>query len=173
MSHEISDINELPNIEDIRKASQSLAMLDLILVQEWEYRYFSFNSIWDSGEMMASMRNGEGDEYFILFSKNGIAGKIFLKDIEITQSQDVLQMIPEEFNSYEEAVEFWEVHDTTDYPDAFQTIEVEDAELRQRHYEVEIDPDLIEVLRERARKNGIPVSRLISNMLRQHMRSAA
>ena len=100
MGYEINSINELLSIDEIKRVSQSLAMLDLILVQEWEYRYFSFNSTWDSDEMMASMRNGEGDEYFILFSKNGIAGKIFQKNIEAAQSNDVLQMIPDEFSSF-------------------------------------------------------------------------
>lgn len=28
--------------------------------------------------------------------------------------------IPEEFASYEEAAEFWDTHDTTDYPDDFE-----------------------------------------------------
>ena len=48
--------------------------------------------------------------------------------------------MPEEFASYEEAAEFWDTHDTTDYPEAFHTIEVV-SELRRRHYEIEIDAD--------------------------------
>ena len=32
--------------------------------------------------------------------------------------------IPEEFASHEEAAEFWDTNDTTDYPDAFRTVEV-------------------------------------------------
>lgn len=31
--------------------------------------------------------------------------------------------ILEEFDSYEDAAEFWDTHDTTDYPDAFRTLE--------------------------------------------------
>ena len=46
--------------------------------------------------------------------------------------------IPEQFTSYEEAVDFWDIHDTTDYPDAFQIIQVE-TKFRSRHYEVEIE----------------------------------
>ncbi|MBI4641089.1 MAG: hypothetical protein HY731_10360, partial [Candidatus Tectomicrobia bacterium] len=30
--------------------------------------------------------------------------------------------IPEEFSSEEEAAEFWDTHDTTDYPEAFHTV---------------------------------------------------
>jgi len=67
----------LPDIEDLRRLTQSLAMLDAIKSPEWEYRYYSFNSKWDEGEMMASMRNGSGDEYFILFDSHGAIMKGF------------------------------------------------------------------------------------------------
>ena len=50
---------------------QSLAMLDAILSPEWEYRHFSFNSRWAPFEQMGSMRNGQGDHYFALFSAVG------------------------------------------------------------------------------------------------------
>jgi len=33
--------------------------------------------------------------------------------------------IPDEFTSYEEAVEFWDKHDTTHYPGQFRTVKVE------------------------------------------------
>ena len=62
--------------------------------------------------------------------------------------------IPEEFASYEEAAEFWDTHNTTDYPDAFRTVEVT-SELRRRHYEIEIDADVIRKLRRQARR-GFP-----------------
>ena len=35
--------------------------------------------------------------------------------------------------------EFWVTHDTTDYPDSFETVPVK-SELKRRQYEVEIDP---------------------------------
>jgi hypothetical protein len=35
--------------------------------------------------------------------------------------------IPDEFASYEEAAEFWDTHDTTDYLSSFETVSV-DAE---------------------------------------------
>jgi hypothetical protein len=67
----------LPSIEDLIRLSKGLAILDAILSPEWEYRYYSFNSKWAPGEMMASMRNGSGDGYFILFDKHGAAIKGF------------------------------------------------------------------------------------------------
>jgi CopG antitoxin of type II toxin-antitoxin system len=76
--------------------------------------------------------------------------------------------IPEEFASHEEAAEFWDTHDTADYPEAFRTVEVV-SELRRRHYEIEIDADVINKLRKQARRKGIPCSQLANELLRQHL----
>lgn len=70
-------LEDLPSIDDLIRLSKALAMLDAILSPEREYRYYSFNSRWAPGEMMASMCNGSGDEYFILFDTNGAAIKGF------------------------------------------------------------------------------------------------
>ena len=77
--------------------------------------------------------------------------------------------LPDEFASYEDAAAFWDTHDTTDYPDAFQTVEVEEVALRQRRYEVEIDEDVLRMLQEQARKRDLPISRLASDLLRQQL----
>ena len=80
--------------------------------------------------------------------------------------------IPEEFASYDDAAEFWDTHDTTDYPDSFETVSVE-AELRRRRYEVEIDEETMKVLHEQAEKRGLPVSNVLSELLREKIRPAA
>jgi hypothetical protein len=77
--------------------------------------------------------------------------------------------LPDEFASYEDAAAFWDTHDTTDYPDAFQTVEVEEVALRQRRYEVEIDEDVLRMLQEQARQRDLPISRLASDLLRQQL----
>lgn len=53
-------------------------MLDAIIERERDYRYYSFNSEWASNELMASMRNGQGDSWFCGF---GAAGA-FLKGFD-------------------------------------------------------------------------------------------
>ncbi len=80
--------------------------------------------------------------------------------------------IPEEFASYEEAAEFWDSHDTMDYPDAFRNVDVE-TEFRGRYYEVELDEDVVLLLRERARSLGVTTGRLASDLLRQQILPAA
>jgi hypothetical protein len=62
---------QLPTITDLRDLCRSLAMLDAILSPDWESRYYSFNAAWAEREEMASMRNGSGDEYSIVFSAAG------------------------------------------------------------------------------------------------------
>ena len=83
-------------------------------------------------------------------------------------SKKSIDPIPEEFDSYEEAAEFWDTHDTTDYPDAFRTIELE-SEFRSRHYEVELEEEVIRKLRAQARQKGVSISRLASDLLREQL----
>lgn len=61
----------LPEITTLRRWSMSLAVLDAIMSEAWECRYFSFDANWSVTEEMASMRNGSGDEYSIVFSEAG------------------------------------------------------------------------------------------------------
>lgn len=63
----------LPKPEDLIRRTKALAALDLILSPAWEDRYYSFNSRWAAGEQMASMRNGCGDEWWIVFHAAGWA----------------------------------------------------------------------------------------------------
>jgi hypothetical protein len=57
-------------------------MLDAILSPEWEYRYHSFNANWAAGEALASMRDGCGDDYVILFTGAGAIMKGFAHESE-------------------------------------------------------------------------------------------
>ena len=66
-----SNLDALPGIDEVKRISQSIAMLDAIMTDEWEYRYFSFDAKWGEGEMLATMRDGSGDSYFILFNSFG------------------------------------------------------------------------------------------------------
>ena len=65
---EIQDLTLLPDIPSFRRLTRALAMLDAIMSPTWEFRYYSFNSRWWEGEMMASMRNGSGDHRFALLT---------------------------------------------------------------------------------------------------------
>ncbi len=64
-------LKALGDVDQIRRLTQSLAVLDAIVCPEWEDRYYAFNAQWGDGEMMASMRNGSGDEWYLLFNAAG------------------------------------------------------------------------------------------------------
>lgn len=89
----------------------------------------------------------------------------------MNDKQKQIDLLPEEFSSYEEAAEFWENHDTTDYADEFETVEAK-VKLKRRRYEIEIDADLIPALTEQAHRRGIAVKSLVSEMIREKLRPA-
>jgi len=97
MELSLNNIDQLPSIENLKKNAQSLALLDAILMPDWEYRYFSFNSKWNVGEMMSSMRDGSGNEYFILFCPTGAVGKVFYSQMRIGAT---VNPVPETFSSF-------------------------------------------------------------------------
>jgi hypothetical protein len=64
----------LPKFAELLRRSKALACLDAILCDEFDGRYYSFNSKWAPKQEMASMRNGSGDEWFMLFDSRGWLG---------------------------------------------------------------------------------------------------
>lgn len=71
---------DLPEINNLKNISKKIALLDAVIEQDWEYRYYSYNGQWDDSEEMASMRDGEGNHYFILFKKNMCFIKVIDKE---------------------------------------------------------------------------------------------
>lgn len=94
----------LPGLATLRRRAKALAMLDAIVCPEWEYRYFSYNAAWSEGEEMASMRNGQGDEWFLLFCPNGAAVKGFARDSIVATNgvfaKEIQQRTPPVFASF-------------------------------------------------------------------------
>ena len=90
----------------------------------------------------------------------------------ITMDKGNVDPTPERFNTYEEAAEFWDTHDTTEYLDEFRTVEVT-AELRARHFEIEIEEDVVEALQDRAKQQGVSIGHLASNLLREKLHGTA
>ncbi|MBB2912595.1 hypothetical protein FHS43_003878 [Streptosporangium becharense] len=68
-AHDVARL--LPDIPVLRDLCRSMAVLEAILSPEWSSRYHSFDAEWGPGEEMASMRDGSGDEYSIVFSAVG------------------------------------------------------------------------------------------------------
>ena len=101
-------LTTLPDIESLKRLSQSLAMLDAIMSLDCESRGYSFNSKWGADKMMASMHQRSGDEYFILFNFYGAIMKGFTFESPMnpyaTESgkpwPGVLDGVPDEFKDF-------------------------------------------------------------------------
>jgi hypothetical protein len=101
-------VPHLPDVRNLLRISKAIAMLDAILSPEWQYRYYSFNSKWATGTQMASMRNGEGDDYFILFNRYGAILKGYAHESIAARSVVVhdkplpgmFDGVPEEFGGF-------------------------------------------------------------------------
>lgn len=108
MTQILDNINKLPSISEVKRISQSLALLDAIIMPEWELRYFSFDCHWDGEEMMASMKNGSGNEYFLLFNKHGVIGKVFIKNMQLSENEkkELFTKIPSLYESFKQEEAF-------------------------------------------------------------------
>lgn len=71
------DLSGLPDIPTLKRLAQSLAVLEAILMPEWEMRYYSYQSVWSEHVDLFKMRNGSGDDFFILFAPEGAIIKGF------------------------------------------------------------------------------------------------
>jgi hypothetical protein len=86
----------------------------------------------------------------------------------MTTKYERVHDLPEEFASYEEAAEFWDTHDTTDYLDSSHPVKVLSV-FKKRHYSVEIDAVVVESLRRYSKKKGVSLGHLVSDLLRQQL----
>ncbi len=101
-------VRALPDIESLKNLCRSIAMAEAILNPDGE-RDHSFAPAWSPTESLASMRNGSGDEYDIVFSPAGayIRGfdhespmSPYAHDDVPTPWPGVLEAVPEAFLRY-------------------------------------------------------------------------
>lgn len=98
------DSKALPVISELKLRAKALAMLEAIIAPDWEDRCYSYNKNWCAGEEMASMRNGSGDDWFILFGEFGAAIKGLDHESKISGnsilSKEVELQLPKSFSTF-------------------------------------------------------------------------
>ncbi|WP_435612407.1 hypothetical protein [Streptomyces sp. bgisy159] len=97
----------LPETGVLREHCRSLAVLEAILSPAWEDRCHSFDRRWSAGEALASMRNGSGDEYSVVFAEAGAYVRGFAHESPMSPYGDadgpwpgVLDEVPGVFRPY-------------------------------------------------------------------------
>ncbi len=88
-------------IEDFKNKLKYLALLDAILEQDWELRYYSYNASWSPEEEMASLRDSCGGEWFFLVTDKDIAFKCTSPvDGLVADFQALKNQVPEKFSAF-------------------------------------------------------------------------
>jgi hypothetical protein len=101
------DLSRLPDVARLRAAFQSMAMLDAVIMLEWQDRYYSFGANFspDGSISIGSMRNGSGDDLHAIFGQAGCLIRGFAHEYEMSPYAEdppkvfpgVLDDVPREF----------------------------------------------------------------------------
>lgn len=75
--------------------------------------------------------------------------------------------LPDAFQSIAEAGAFWDSHDSTDYEDMMEDVNFE-VDIKRRVYLVPVAGGILEVLRKKARSQGVSTETLVNVLLQEH-----
>lgn len=90
----------LPSKNSLQNICKAISVLDAIICQEWEYRYYSYNSKWGEGEEFFEMRDGSGDLMNILFLEKNCVINGFAHEFQKNQKSDLTTNLPEMYNDF-------------------------------------------------------------------------
>ena len=94
------DFKLLPNKNSLQHICKAISVLDAIICQEWEYRYYLYNSKWAEDEEYFGMRDGAGDLMDILFLENHCVISGFAHEFQYNQKSDLTKNLPEIYNQF-------------------------------------------------------------------------
>ncbi|MDX6740108.1 hypothetical protein [Actinocorallia sp. A-T 12471] len=95
---------KIPGLEELKSRLQKLALMDALILPDWERRYFSFDMNWGSGESLATIRNGSGAEAHVLLRSSAALVLVSDHDLPSLGSSgflpDLERRIPAELVEY-------------------------------------------------------------------------
>ena len=95
-----------------------------------------------------------------------------MKKEPMAKSKPKRDPVPKRFKDIDEAAEFWDTHDLTDYWDLTREAHF-DVDIQRRVFLTALEPDLAKKLTEVAHKQGISSETLINMWLIEKMKEAA
>lgn len=90
----------LPNFKQLKAVCKAISVLDAIISQEWEYRYYSYNAKWGEHEECFEMRDGSGDHMLILFCEAGCVINGIAHEYKQPDKAIVTEGLPAVFNEF-------------------------------------------------------------------------
>lgn len=94
------DYKLLPDRERLQAICKAISVLDAILSQVWEYRYYSYNKKWSNDEEFCEMRNGAGDQMLILFRQDGCVINGLAHEFEQQDKAKLTHHLPSIFDQF-------------------------------------------------------------------------
>lgn len=94
------NLSLLPNRKKVQLICKAISVLDAIISQEWEYRYYSYNNKWAENEECFEMRNGSGDQILILFRADGCILNGFAHEYEQQDLKKLTAKLPSIFYEF-------------------------------------------------------------------------
>lgn len=94
------NLSLLPDRKSLETICKAISVLDAIICQEWQYRYYSFYSEWGPNEQCLQMRNGSGDDIHILFLPEGCAINGSALDCKQQDKTKLTANLPAIFNEF-------------------------------------------------------------------------
>jgi hypothetical protein len=86
-----------------------------------------------------------------------------------TNKKKIIESIPDEFASIDEAAEFWDTHSLADYWDQTQEVEIE--VLAPRRQWIPLASDLADKTAEKARQEGVSIETLVNIWVAEKLKS--
>lgn len=90
----------LPDRKKLQTICKAISVLDAILSQEWEYRYYSYNNKWADKEEFCEMRDGSGNQMLILFRQDGCVINGFAHEYQQQEEENLTKNLPSIFNEF-------------------------------------------------------------------------
>ncbi len=94
------DYRLLPDRKTLQTICKAISVLDAIISQEWEYRYYSYNNKWADKEEFCEMRDGSGDQMLILFRQDGCVINGFAHEYDQQDKEKLTQDLPAIFDEF-------------------------------------------------------------------------
>ncbi len=95
----------LPKPAELQTLCKALSVLEAIFSPEWEYRYYSYNNKWNEGQEFFQMRDGEGNEMLVLFTKSGVVingfdHELYDYEAKLPAKSELTLNLPVHFNEF-------------------------------------------------------------------------
>lgn len=94
------NLHLLPKPSELRHICKSISVLEAIICQDWEDRYYSYQKDWAENQEVFEMRNGEGDQMLVLFTEKGICMNGFAHECSQEAPIGMFKGLPEMFNEF-------------------------------------------------------------------------